>query len=198
MKAGRYLCLLWLLAAPACHRQTPAQTKATPPPFNGSGPAHETPVRSDFEVNVVRTQEGEATWYDVPEQSLPQRRAWTQELTAASDVLPQESYARVRRLDGQGKEVIVRITDRGVHHRGALLDVSHAAAEALDIVRSGTARVRVETLTLRNASADKPVEKKDAPVAPKITGTPAVDQHAEKAAAEAKAEPPAAGDSKPR
>ena len=134
----------------------------------------------------MATHEGEAFWYDVPEQSLPQRKAWPQELTAASDTLPQNGYVRVRRTDGKGAPVIVRITDRGVHRKGALIDVNHAAAEALGILKSGGTRVRVETLALRNASTDKPVEKKDEPAAPRLTDTPAVSQQTEKDAAAAK------------
>ncbi len=137
-------------------------------------------------MDAVATQEGDALWYNVPDQSLPQRKAWTQEMTAASDTLPQGSYVRVRRVDGKGETVVVRVTDNHVDRKGVLVEVSHAAAEALAIVKSGTARVNVETLALKNADADKPVEKKDAPVASKITGTTAVDQQTEKAAAEAK------------
>ena len=192
--------LFWLalpLMAVACHRSPPpGETRAQPTsapaqsapaaraaatPDNASPPA-----RPDFAVDAVATQEGDALWYDVPEQSLPQRKAWAQELTAASDTLPQNSYARVRRLDGKGEPVIVRITDTGVQRKGTLIDVNHAAAEALGILKSGEARVRVETLALRNASMDKPVEKKDEPTAPKLTNTPAVSQQAEKDAANAK------------
>ena len=174
------------MAATGCHRHAPKKTKREhkprPPKTEAAAPA---PL-PDFAVDAVATQEGDAIWYDVPDQSLPQRKAWTQEMTAASDTLPQNSYVRVRRLDGQGEPVVVRITDSGVHRKGTLVDVSHAAAEALGIVKSGTTRVRVETLTLKNASADKPVEKKDKPAAPKITGTPAVSEQVEKDAAAAK------------
>ena len=112
-------------------------------------------------------------------------------MTAASDTLPLNSYARVRRLDGpeSDKGIIVRITDRGIHHRGGLIDVNHEAAEALGIVKIGQAKVRVETLALQNATTDKPVDKKDDPVAPKaseINGKPAAGPQEEKDAANAK------------
>ena len=188
----------------ACHRQPPAATQKGSPPVHASGPAMQkgppptqvadvsrpvtdsTPALPDFAVDAVAAREGVARWYDVPDQSLAQRRAWPQEMTAASDVLPQNSYVRVRRLDGKGAPIVVRITDHGVHDRETLVDVSRVAAEALGMVKSGTARVRVETLALKNASADKPVEKRDAPAAPKLTNTPAVNQQAEKDAADAK------------
>ena len=113
-------------------------------------------------------------------------------MTAASDTLPQNDYVRVRRLDGKGEPIVVRITDFGVHKKNALIDLSHAAAEALGIIKSGETRVRVETLALKNVSTDKPIDKKDEPVAPKITDTPAVSQQAEKDAAHAKTGGPSA------
>jgi rare lipoprotein A len=42
--------------------------------------------------------------------------------------------------------VVVRINDRGPYSRGRLIDVSRAAAEQLGMLRSGTARVRVQAL----------------------------------------------------
>ncbi|MNE78663.1 RlpA-like protein precursor [compost metagenome] len=42
--------------------------------------------------------------------------------------------------------VVVRINDRGPYTRGRLIDVSRAAAEQLGMLRSGTARVRVQAL----------------------------------------------------
>ena len=187
----RWTLLLSSLALPACHRP------ARPP---GTTKSHETPVSSPakpvlpaFAVDAVATHEGEAFWYDVPEQSLPQRRAWAGELTAASDTLPLNSYARVRRLDGDhnDKDVIVRITDTGIHHKGGLIDLNRDAAEALGMVKIGKARVRVETLALKNATTDKPVDKKDEPVASRaseLNGKPAVGEQTEKDAANAKSD----------
>ncbi|MNW23135.1 RlpA-like protein precursor [compost metagenome] len=44
------------------------------------------------------------------------------------------------------KSVVVRINDRGPHTRGRLIDLSQAAASQLGMIRSGTARVRVQAL----------------------------------------------------
>ncbi|MDB5639717.1 MAG: rare lipoprotein [Bradyrhizobium sp.] len=44
---------------------------------------------------------------------------------------------------GNGKTVIVRITDRGPYRRGRIMDVSHAAARELDMIDSGTTLVSV-------------------------------------------------------
>src|SRR5699024_6580655 len=45
------------------------------------------------------------------------------------------------------KSVIVRINDRGQFHDEREIDLSWAAAKALDITQSGTGRVKVETIT---------------------------------------------------
>jgi rare lipoprotein A len=39
---------------------------------------------------------------------------------------------------------VVRINDRGPHTRGRLIDLSRQAAEQLGMLRSGTAKVRVQ------------------------------------------------------
>ena len=66
-------------------------------------------------------------------------------LTAAHRTLPLNSFARVINLDN-GRQVVVRITDRGpyAHHR--LIDVSRAAARQLDFISDGTAHVSVRAL----------------------------------------------------
>lgn len=61
-------------------------------------------------------------------------------LTAAHPTLPFGTRIKVRRLD-TGKEVEVRINDRGPHTRGRILDLSRAAALALGVVEAGEATV---------------------------------------------------------
>ena len=88
--------------------------------------------------------EGTATWYSVPPNSLARRRAG-KELTAAHNRLPIGAKVQVTHL-GNKKNVIVRITDRGVYKRGVIIDLSKEAAEKLDMIREGSARVRLEIL----------------------------------------------------
>src|SRR6188768_1191739 len=89
--------------------------------------------------------EGYAKWYDVPANSLPRRRAAKGELTAANNDLPLGTKVRVTHL-GNKKDVVVRITDRGHYTRGTIIDLSKEAAAKLDMLRDGTARVRLEIL----------------------------------------------------
>ena len=66
-------------------------------------------------------------------------------LTAAHRQLPFGTRVKVTNLKND-ETVVVRINDRGPHTRGRLIDVSRKAAEQLGMLRSGTARVRVQAL----------------------------------------------------
>ncbi|MCP1626035.1 septal ring lytic transglycosylase RlpA family protein [Pseudomonas nitroreducens] len=66
-------------------------------------------------------------------------------LTAAHRTLAFGTRVRVTNLDN-GRSVVVRINDRGPFGRGRIIDVSKAAADQLNMLRSGTARVRLEGL----------------------------------------------------
>jgi len=66
-------------------------------------------------------------------------------LTAAHRTLPMPVNVRVTNLQN-GKSIIVRVNDRGPYARGRIIDLSRHAAELLDVVQSGTARVRVTYL----------------------------------------------------
>ncbi len=66
-------------------------------------------------------------------------------MTAAHPTLPIPTWVEVTNL-GNGKHVIVKINDRGPFVDQRLIDLSHAAASALDMVRTGTARVEVRAV----------------------------------------------------
>ncbi len=63
--------------------------------------------------------------------------------TAAHRSLPFGTAVRVINLDN-GKNVVVRINDRGPHMKGRIIDVSPAAAKEIGIYGNGTANVRIE------------------------------------------------------
>jgi rare lipoprotein A len=62
--------------------------------------------------------------------------------TAAHRTAPFGSRMRVTNVT-TGQSVIVRINDRGPFARGRVIDLSHAAARAIGMHRSGTAQVRL-------------------------------------------------------
>src|SRR6185295_16628230 len=59
--------------------------------------------------------------------------------TAAHKTLPFHTKVKVTNL-ANGKSVVVEVNDRGPFARGRILDVSPAAAKALGLLQSGTAK----------------------------------------------------------
>ncbi|MDM0035986.1 septal ring lytic transglycosylase RlpA family protein [Variovorax sp. J22P271] len=90
-------------------------------------------------------------------------------MTAAHKTLPLPSYARVRN-PANGREVIVRVNDRGPFHDDRVIDLSYTAALKLDLLR-GVAPVEIERLTnedIRTGAwrrGDAPVLAQQAPPA---------------------------------
>lgn len=73
-------------------------------------------------------------------------------MSAAHKALPLPTYVRVTNLDN-GRQVVVRVNDRGPFHGSRLIDLSYAAAYKLDMLKKGTARVEIEAIT---AAAPRP------------------------------------------
>jgi rare lipoprotein A len=76
-------------------------------------------------------------------------------MTGAHPTLPLPTWVRVTNLEN-GRSVVVRLNDRGPFARGRIIDLSRAAAEALDMVRAGTARVEVQSLAAGDAAPAAP------------------------------------------
>jgi len=106
------------------------------------------------EAKTPAKTEGNAVWYKVPPNSLAKRRAGKDELTAAHNLLPLGTRVRVTHLKN-GKNVVVRITDRGISKRGVVIDLCKEAAEKLDIIHEGSARVSLEILPEDKAPPSK-------------------------------------------
>ena len=66
-------------------------------------------------------------------------------MTAAHPTLPIPSYARVTNL-ANGKQVIVRVNDRGPFHSNRIIDLSYTAALKLGYLGSGSGQLEVERL----------------------------------------------------
>lgn len=75
-------------------------------------------------------------------------------MTAAHRTLPFGTRVRVTNL-GNGRRVVVRITDRGPAKRERVIDLSKAAARELRFVGAGLARVRLEVLPSGLAAEDR-------------------------------------------
>ena len=98
---------------------------------------------------VLYVETGLASWYGPP---YNHRRGSNGQiydqnaLTAAHRTLPLNSVVRVTNVT-TGRSVVVRITDRGPFIEGRMLDLSLAAAKAVDVWRAGTAEVKLEVLS---------------------------------------------------
>ncbi len=93
---------------------------------------------------------GGASWYGRKFHGLPTSSGEIYDMyamTAAHKTMPIPSYARVRN-PANGRQVIVRINDRGPFAAGRVIDLSYVAALKLDLLR-GVAPVQVERLTHR-------------------------------------------------
>jgi len=102
--------------------------------------------------NVDKTnlpQTGEASWYGGKFDGKKTASGDTfdqNDYTAAHRTLPFGTKVKVTNLEN-GKSVDVEITDRGPFAKqNRIIDLSHAAARALDMKENGTAKVRVEAL----------------------------------------------------
>ncbi|RZU00739.1 septal ring lytic transglycosylase RlpA family protein [Rivibacter subsaxonicus] len=98
--------------------------------------------------DVPISEKGLASWYG---RKFHGRRTASGEvynmyaMTAAHPTMPLPSYARVRN-PANGKEVVVRVNDRGPFHPGRVIDLSYTAAVKLGAQR-GVAPVEVERIT---------------------------------------------------
>jgi rare lipoprotein A len=93
-------------------------------------------------------EKGNASWYGDPYHG---RRAASgevfdmEQLTAAHRTLPFQTWVEVTNLTN-GRQVMVRINDRGPFVDGRIIDLSRAAARAVDMLRSGIAPVELRVV----------------------------------------------------
>lgn len=129
-------CRLWrrclalfglILLLAACAAQPPAPTPPFPEEFQQTGLASYYAKR----LHGRRTASGER--YD--------KNAFT----AAHRHLPFGTLVNVVNLKN-GREVKVRINDRGPYRKGRIIDLSYAAAKQLGILKEGVARVEINSL----------------------------------------------------
>ncbi|MDJ0813480.1 MAG: septal ring lytic transglycosylase RlpA family protein [Woeseiaceae bacterium] len=101
------------------------------------------------------------------------------QMTAAHKTLPLPTFVRVRNLSN-GREIIVKVNDRGPFAHNRIIDLSYAAALKLDMVTSGTSLVEVEAISFDDPPGDRPVRKtttpQPAPVAPAAPSPKRIDE----------------------
>jgi rare lipoprotein A len=67
-------------------------------------------------------------------------------MSAAHKNLPLPTYLTVTNL-ANNKSVIVRVNDRGPFHQSRIIDLSYSAAYKLDMLKKGTAKVKITAIT---------------------------------------------------
>lgn len=122
-------------------------------------------------------ERGQASWYGA---KFHGRRTSSGEpynmygLTAAHKHLPLPTFVHVTNL-ANGRQLVVKVNDRGPFHEDRIIDLSYGAAAELGVLEHGTAEVIVEALT--NAiDARAEAVLADAEAAPGQPGSPTVIQ----------------------
>ncbi|TWI87329.1 rare lipoprotein A [Roseibium hamelinense] len=85
---------------------------------------------------------GNASWYALNGITANGEKTDPTALTAAHRNLPFGTMVKVKNL-ANGREVLVRINDRGPFVDGRVIDVTKAAAARLGFIRKGVTRVRI-------------------------------------------------------
>lgn len=123
------------LALAACAKRHIAQVPTAHPPIAA------VPPKSG--------ETGLASWYGHPYHGRPAADGEIYDmetLVAAHRTLPFGTWVRVTNL-GNAKTVDVRVIDRGPFVDGRIIDLSHAAAEKIELIGPGIAHVRLDILS---------------------------------------------------
>lgn len=116
-------------------------------------------VQAQDTINVLSEQTGTASFYNKKfngKKTSSGEKLNNERFTAAHASLPYGTMVRVTNLKN-GKMVVVKVNDRFSKHRGRnahLIDLTYSAANKIDMIRFGVARVKVEVLDLTEAEAE--------------------------------------------
>ena len=124
-------------------RNSKAMHRATLRPYTVFGEKY-----YPFIANINDEFVGIASWYGPNFHAKKTSNGETYnmyDLTAAHKTLPMNTVVKVDNLEN-GKSVIVRVNDRGPFVDGRIIDLSNTAAHKIDMVRKGTARVKITVL----------------------------------------------------
>lgn len=148
------LCFLIGCAGP---EPRPATLPGHPPPYRIGNKWYRPMKHADG-----FRQQGIASWYG---KKFHGRKTSNGEIynmyamTGAHKTLPLGTYVRVRNLRN-GKEVVVRINDRGPFVDGRIVDLSYTAAKEIDLVGPGTAPVSLVALGIPRETISKGAPKR--------------------------------------
>ncbi|WP_143435645.1 septal ring lytic transglycosylase RlpA family protein [Henriciella aquimarina] len=151
---------MWPTESPQTPKSQPVSETGTPRTLtlgmNASVPATQTPRVTEAAAGPVTPQaakaaheeRGLASWYGADFDGKPTANGEIFDMTgmtAAHRTLPLPSLVQVTN-EANGKEIVVRVNDRGPFTQGRIIDLSKRAAETLDIIEQGEAPVVVRYL----------------------------------------------------
>jgi rare lipoprotein A len=127
--------------------RTPSRPGNPPPSATPSGP----PSRAERQPAIPGeyVEEGVASWYGVPFNGHRTSNGEVYDMhqfTAAHRTLPFGAFVRVTNLSN-GLQTEVRVNDRGPFVANRVIDLSLSAAQAIQMVGTGTANVRLEVIS---------------------------------------------------
>lgn len=144
-------------APPLAAAPPPPPPKPTPPPvdakprverLNSGPPNHVYEIKGERSApestDVPMVETGLASWYGAPfhgRRTANGERYDMNAMTAAHKTMPLPSYALVRN-PANGRQVVVKVNDRGPFVKGRIIDLSRAAARQLRIGGVGPVEVR--------------------------------------------------------
>ncbi|MDG9923820.1 MULTISPECIES: septal ring lytic transglycosylase RlpA family protein [unclassified Pseudomonas] len=139
-----------LLLLAGCASQPSAQRPEAPATPPKPAPSVSAPAKADTKPAAEPSYQakGKASYYASRHhgrRTASGERLNNNAFTAAHRELPFGTRVKVTNLSNH-RSVVVRITDRGPHTRGRLIDLSQAAARELGMLRAGVAQVRVESV----------------------------------------------------
>jgi rare lipoprotein A len=117
--------------------------------LSGCAKKHRATAASAPAPQIHSEETGLASWYGHPYHGRAASNGEIydmEKLTAAHRTLPFGTWVHVTNL-ANNKSVDVRIIDRGPFIDGRIIDLSHAAAQAIDLIGPGVAEVRVDILS---------------------------------------------------
>jgi len=148
-------------------------TSVAPRPRSGTKASQSKPYQIDGVWYYPRAdadgfrQSGLASWYGDPFHGRKTANGETYNMhgiSAAHKTLPFNTIVNVRNLDN-GRDIRVRINDRGPFVRNRVIDLSYGAARQIGLVGPGTARVELIALgTVTDANESVTANRTYAPV----------------------------------
>ena len=124
------------------------QNKSIKPIYKIGNPYYINGIKYTPKEEKIYIEEGIASWYgpNFDGKQTANGEIFNQyDVSAAHKTLPLPSLLRVTNLEN-GRQVIVRINDRGPFVGNRIIDLSFKSAQILGVIEKGTANVRLELI----------------------------------------------------